>query len=1362
MDSLEWTRRVFRLRMIPNRVSSPADAATLLSKVLGITTDQIIVYSLAITPNNWESPPSRIATLRFKLVPPSLRDCMTQSEWRVSLPGAGHGDDLILDTHFQGMTTLNDVDPARHSVDCIAISGLASHPFGSWQPRGSDKTFMWIRDSLPLVVPGARAIIYGYDSDLMEAHSFQTISDIATSLILHLKAGDWNLPSSKPVIFLAHSLGGIVLKDAIVQAADREKSISGILDRVLGALMFGVPNLGMDQSQLMAMVEGQANEALIRDLSGESSNRYLRQLNTQFDGLSFTRTAQILWAYETKESNTVIQLPDGTWNKQGTPTVLVSPDSATNNQCRKDKSVTIPINRDHSNMVKFSRGDAQLGIVLSSIIEVCSKRLPIWAGASNLAHSSNKIGLISSSTHDTAMHTASTTGDFSDDLKVLGQLELIMTGIKELHDSLYSPELDRRIDQVEEPFENTFKWVYDLPAFTTWLQEGSGLFWIHGKPGSGKSTLMKFIYKNELTWDLLHDWTSDALEIKAGFFFHYRGTALQKSFEGVLRSLIIQLLAPIREAFWRQHGELWSDFEALRKRQAGLDRQIHDLQEALQRTKSKMFDLAEQKSHQADTEMSIAAGYRVEVTETKEELEKSEKKICESLEKVAAKRDSTDELLRPLANRFRPYATDPETVLLAGIAAQFRALQHGFIRTLENILHRILDQDKVKMDVVLFFDALDEFNGHLDTLSRFLQRLGKRPSTSSTRIKVCFSSRPWEQLRKYFSHCPGFRLQDYTRHDIEEYAAGKLAHSQVDNSLISPLAPAVITRANGVFLWVGLALKELLNFVVSNPDAATRENLEGVLQRLPDDLHAFYALMIERISSSNRRRTFALLELLIRQTAPPVLAADIRDAVLIESCNTFDQAILELQSHRRCHLGLVEAEKDLRLRADISTWGGGLVEINTRDNGEITLQLLHQTVMEFATGLDFKRLVLGDRAAISHENGHSLYLKYLICNKIDERHFFIRRRRPHVGSDGLTQKIFHHAEQHELTTGTSQIDFIISIPPDRFKHDFQMQLEFQHGVEDPASSPGPMTWNHLFLLYFATLNGLTLCLRDWISEHPGTLARLCQHFTKLPLLNNLIFQARREMSLKRHLKAMEMLVDAGFPDNNDLEFLDNYLGAICGIEFGGIRVTDDFAEMSKPVLHDIANIIFHLPKNVQQPWDLLRATCDVPGCVEPHLQTSMIIQELIRRGADPFARYQSRQTMDWVLGFLFPDSLDGHKSWDLGRRYYVCTTLLSAATWQHATPDSWLATVTEFEKAGYDTGDIRQDLRISTLQTVSGAAWAPSVRRPAWLSKPTTFRNEAGPEVTSNTAGSGDTGPGDTKNKAKRGFLRGLLNRKKR
>jgi hypothetical protein len=330
MTDKNWSRSVFRLRKIPNDISNPAEAAKLLGDALAIPVNNIIIFSLAETSDRYEVPPSRVATLQLTSVPSCISNAPKRDEWEVPIPEGSHSDVLLLDIHFRGLTALNDVELAEHRVkcvnlvstpppgvilsrrhasdlpSCIAISGLASHPFGSWQPHGPDKTFMWIRDVIPRSVPGLRTITYGYDSKLVGTNSFQSISDMARTLLLQLKAAGWSSPSSKPTIFLAHSLGGLVLKDAIVQMADREKSVAGLLDNVLGAIMFGVPSLGMEQSHLLAMVEGQPTETLVQDLSRDGDSNYLIRLNERFENLAFLRTAGIMWAYETERTPTVV------------------------------------------------------------------------------------------------------------------------------------------------------------------------------------------------------------------------------------------------------------------------------------------------------------------------------------------------------------------------------------------------------------------------------------------------------------------------------------------------------------------------------------------------------------------------------------------------------------------------------------------------------------------------------------------------------------------------------------------------------------------------------------------------------------------------------------------------------------------------------------------------------------------------------------------------------------------------------------------------------------------------------------------------------------------------------------------------
>lgn len=81
-----------------------------------------------------------------------------------------------------------------------------------------------------------------------------------------------------------------------------------------------------------------------------------------------------------------------------------------------------------------------------------------------------------------------------------------------------------------------------------WLEQGNDIFWISGKAGAGKSTFMKFIFNDTRTRHHINKELSAGLLVSAGFFFHERGTALQKSQTGFLKSVLYQIM--------RQCGEL--------------------------------------------------------------------------------------------------------------------------------------------------------------------------------------------------------------------------------------------------------------------------------------------------------------------------------------------------------------------------------------------------------------------------------------------------------------------------------------------------------------------------------------------------------------------------------------------------------------------------------------------------------------------------------------------------------------------------------------------------------------------------------------------------------------------------------------
>ncbi|KAI9711499.1 MAG: hypothetical protein M1820_002062 [Bogoriella megaspora] len=111
------------------------------------------------------------------------------------------------------------------------------------------------------------------------------------------------------------------------------------------------------------------------------------------------------------------------------------------------------------------------------------------------------------------------------------------------------PEMNVRYDTVKEAHADTFSWIFEkesreerpLLHFAEWLEHGSDTYWISGKPGSGKSTLLKFLYDHKETNRLLLLWAGSNRLITAKFFFWSGGSRLQKSQEGLLRSLLFEI-----------------------------------------------------------------------------------------------------------------------------------------------------------------------------------------------------------------------------------------------------------------------------------------------------------------------------------------------------------------------------------------------------------------------------------------------------------------------------------------------------------------------------------------------------------------------------------------------------------------------------------------------------------------------------------------------------------------------------------------------------------------------------------------------------------------------------------------------------
>ena len=125
---------------------------------------------------------------------------------------------------------------------------------------------------------------------------------------------------------------------------------------------------------------------------------------------------------------------------------------------------------------------------------------------------------------------------------------------KAVLDHLAFPEMETRGDVISRAHDGTFEWIYapnyngkDV-LFNEWLSTRNGIFWIKGKPGSGKSTLMKYISSNASTYEALHRWAGSSRLLTAKFFFWLAGSfPLQRTQLGLLRSILYELLSKMPE-----------------------------------------------------------------------------------------------------------------------------------------------------------------------------------------------------------------------------------------------------------------------------------------------------------------------------------------------------------------------------------------------------------------------------------------------------------------------------------------------------------------------------------------------------------------------------------------------------------------------------------------------------------------------------------------------------------------------------------------------------------------------------------------------------------------------------------------------
>ncbi|KAK2042669.1 hypothetical protein LZ31DRAFT_525790 [Colletotrichum somersetense] len=405
---------------------------------------------------------------------------------------------------FDGITPLYE-DFNSAAVDIVAVPGLGSHPLGSWRsPKNDD---VWLRDFLPNDVPDIRVLIYGYDTTLEDSRSKQSIEDLGGILlerVVAFRARDGT--TRRPLIFIGHSLGGLLVKEALIRARRRsDGAVADLAKACYALLFFGVPNLGLRNDQLMTMVHGQPNAGLIHDLivdNDSEASTFLKRLADQFSE-TCKGHYRVMSFFERMLSPTLQLNAEGKWEKTGPASLLVTQKSATaTGLVAVAEEDNIALNADHSGIVKYSSKSQGDYPTVGRRIKECTERAKLDVPERFAERSFQKV-----------------------------DSQTVQACMK----SLAFEEIDGRKNDIENADDGTCQWLLSHETLTAWTRQHRGLVWIKGKPGAGKSTLMKYALENAP-----HLFESQPLILS--FFFHGRGHELQKSLLGLFRSLLRQLL----------------------------------------------------------------------------------------------------------------------------------------------------------------------------------------------------------------------------------------------------------------------------------------------------------------------------------------------------------------------------------------------------------------------------------------------------------------------------------------------------------------------------------------------------------------------------------------------------------------------------------------------------------------------------------------------------------------------------------------------------------------------------------------------------------------------------------------------------
>lgn len=330
-----------------------------------------------------------------------------------------------------------------------------------------------------------RILSYGYDSDYLKGkEDCLNIHHIGKSFLGEMSTSPYLVSSSRHIVAIGHSMGGLVIKKAYILAV-QDSAYKALASRFVAIYFLATPHRGADSAKLLKNILRVAyDRAYVADLGRNSGA--IQVINDEFRHFSANLE---LWSFYETQNMKLFSSP------------IVDPESAILGY-REEKQM--PMNADHRSICKFeTQFDANYIILRNAL-------------ASTVSNISTAVPELES----------------KEKLVQIKEIRKYL-GVSEVFDDDYLTVKEARILE-------SCHWISTKGAYIKWRDGDPGsdrLFWVKGKPATGKSVLAGYVIDHLLASG--HD---------CCYFFFKHGDRSKSGLGACLRSLAFQMAISNTEA----------------------------------------------------------------------------------------------------------------------------------------------------------------------------------------------------------------------------------------------------------------------------------------------------------------------------------------------------------------------------------------------------------------------------------------------------------------------------------------------------------------------------------------------------------------------------------------------------------------------------------------------------------------------------------------------------------------------------------------------------------------------------------------------------------------------------------------------